>query len=242
MKIYVINLERSHERRERMIKALTDAGLEYEIFPAVDGSKDFEELEHYNDKKRRFLRSRPLTRGELAAFASHHRLWKKCVELNEPIIIFEDDAVLLSEFPEAINIAEQHIEKYGCLRFYGHRGGKLKTIETLNDGYRIDFSRKGVLVSVAYMLTPDAAAKFLAHSDEWIFGQDVYMNLSFIHGVGCFILKPHSIDHTWEDTTIYGRTGHKKKIFSKLVKELHVASIRLRSRLFEYKMLKNFRS
>ncbi|SIO14552.1 glycosyltransferase family 25 protein [Halodesulfovibrio marinisediminis] len=242
MKIYVINLERSHERRERMIKALTDAGLEYEIFPAVDGSKNFEELEHYNDKKRRFLRSRPLTRGELAAFASHHRLWKKCVELNEPIIIFEDDAVLLPEFPEAIKIAEQHIEKYGCLRFYGHRGGEHKTLEILDGGFRIDFSRKGVLGSVAYMLSPDAASKFLSHSTEWIFGQDIYMNLSYLHKVGCFMLKPYSIDHSWEDTTIHGRSGHKKKLVSKIIKELHVASIRIRSSIFEYKMLKNFRS
>lgn len=242
MKIFVINLERSHTRRERMIKNLSESGLEYEIFPAVDGSKEFKELAHYNDKKRRFLRIRPLTRGEIAAFASHYRLWKKCVELNEPIIIFEDDAELLPTFTKAIKLAEKQIQKYGCIRFYGHRGGEHKTIETFDDDFRMDFSRKGVLGSVAYMLSPEAASNFLAHSDEWIFGQDIYMNLSYLHNVGCFMLKPYSIDHSWEDTTIHGRSGHKKNLISKIVKELHVASIRIRSRIFEYNILKKLRS
>jgi len=32
--------------------------------------------------------------GVKGCFYSHYRLWKKCVELNEPIIIWEDDIVL----------------------------------------------------------------------------------------------------------------------------------------------------
>jgi GR25 family glycosyltransferase involved in LPS biosynthesis len=31
--------------------------------------------------------------GVLGCFYSHYRLWEKCVELNEPIMIFEDDVV-----------------------------------------------------------------------------------------------------------------------------------------------------
>lgn len=32
--------------------------------------------------------------GVKGCFYSHYRLWKKCVELNEPIIIWEDDIIL----------------------------------------------------------------------------------------------------------------------------------------------------
>lgn len=35
-----------------------------------------------------------LTIGEQGCFYSHYRLWQKCVELDEPIIIWEDDIVL----------------------------------------------------------------------------------------------------------------------------------------------------
>lgn len=34
------------------------------------------------------------TPGVKGCFYSHYRLWKKCVELNEPIVIWEDDIVL----------------------------------------------------------------------------------------------------------------------------------------------------
>ena len=36
--------------------------------------------------------------GVKGCFYSHYRLWKKCVELNEPIIIWEDDIVIRREF------------------------------------------------------------------------------------------------------------------------------------------------
>lgn len=36
--------------------------------------------------------------GVKGCFYSHFRLWKKCVELNEPIIIWEDDIVLVRKF------------------------------------------------------------------------------------------------------------------------------------------------
>jgi GR25 family glycosyltransferase involved in LPS biosynthesis len=36
--------------------------------------------------------------GVKGCFNSHYRLWEKCVELNEPIIIWEDDIILSREF------------------------------------------------------------------------------------------------------------------------------------------------
>jgi GR25 family glycosyltransferase involved in LPS biosynthesis len=36
--------------------------------------------------------------GVKGCFYSHYRLWQKCVELNEPIIIWEDDIVLRRPF------------------------------------------------------------------------------------------------------------------------------------------------
>jgi GR25 family glycosyltransferase involved in LPS biosynthesis len=36
--------------------------------------------------------------GVKGCFYSHYRLWKKCVELNEPIVIWEDDIVLVRKY------------------------------------------------------------------------------------------------------------------------------------------------
>jgi GR25 family glycosyltransferase involved in LPS biosynthesis len=38
--------------------------------------------------------------GVKGCFYSHYRLWKKCVELNEAIMIFEDDIVVLNKYKE----------------------------------------------------------------------------------------------------------------------------------------------
>lgn len=241
MKIYVINLERSADRREVISKQLQDANVSFEIFNAVDGSKDFDDQWRYNDKKRRFLRIRPLSTGEIACFASHYQLWKKCVELNEPIVVIEDDALPLPNISQSLNTATKLMEKYGCLRLFGHRGGKHRTIETLQDNYRIDFSRKGTLGSVAYALTPEAAQRFIAHGEEWLFGPDVYMNLSYKHGVGCFLLKPYCFSHAGEETTISDKKKHKKKLLNKAIKELHVGYIRIHSFLFDLSVKRRFK-
>jgi len=41
-----------------------------------------------------------MTPGVRGCFYSHYRLWKKCAELNEPIIIWEDDIVLSRPYHE----------------------------------------------------------------------------------------------------------------------------------------------
>lgn len=38
------------------------------------------------------------TPGVMGCFDSHYRLWKKCVELDEPILIWEDDIILSRTF------------------------------------------------------------------------------------------------------------------------------------------------
>lgn len=39
-----------------------------------------------------------MTPGVKGCFYSHYNLWKKCIELDEPILIFEDDIVLTRPF------------------------------------------------------------------------------------------------------------------------------------------------
>jgi glycosyl transferase family 25 len=55
-----------------------------------DGFPTIEEAEKYEYKS-----SYPGVKG---CFYSHYRLWQKCVELNEPIIIWEDDVILKRPF------------------------------------------------------------------------------------------------------------------------------------------------
>ena len=64
-----------------------------------------------------------LTVGEQGCFYSHYRLWQKCVELNEPITIWEDDIVLSRpyqpvEWDDVLVLALGHPSKTEKYRHY----------------------------------------------------------------------------------------------------------------------------
>lgn len=63
------------------------------------------------------------TIGEKGCFDSHYRLWKKCVKLDEPILIFEDDVILVRPFinikwEDVLSIAFSHRKKMSKYKHY----------------------------------------------------------------------------------------------------------------------------
>lgn len=56
------------------------------------------------------------TPGIIGCFDSHYRLWQKCVEIGEPILIFEDDVILVRpfipvEWVDVLSVAFSHYKK-----------------------------------------------------------------------------------------------------------------------------------
>jgi glycosyl transferase family 25 len=56
------------------------------------------------------------TPGEKGCFDSHYTLWKKCIELDEPILIFEDDATVIRKFipvawKDILSVVSSHHKK-----------------------------------------------------------------------------------------------------------------------------------
>ena len=81
-------------------RIIDDADLKRLIRPRV--YKEFKERYHYDIVERQLIGenhigkfSRP---GVVGCFYSHYALWKKCVDLNEPIMIFEDDVKFFREW------------------------------------------------------------------------------------------------------------------------------------------------
>ncbi|XP_065085939.1 glycosyltransferase 25 family member [Ochlerotatus camptorhynchus] len=95
--IYMINLERRPERRNKMFNNFNELGLDVDFFPAVDGRQlNDEKLQKIGIK---FLsgyadpyHNRPMTMGEIGCFLSHYYIWEKMVTLNQQeVLILEDD-------------------------------------------------------------------------------------------------------------------------------------------------------
>lgn len=61
--------------------------------------------------------------GEMGCFDSHYRLWQKCIELNEPILIFEDDVELIRpyiavDWDDVLSVAFSHTKKMPKYQHY----------------------------------------------------------------------------------------------------------------------------
>jgi glycosyl transferase family 25 len=95
VKIFVINLERSEERRMVIESKLTALDLSFEIFPAVDGANIPDEVMqqvHQNGRKFREMYGQDMGRGEAGAAFSHRGVYKKILQQGLPAaIVLEDD-------------------------------------------------------------------------------------------------------------------------------------------------------
>ena len=105
MKIFIVNLKRAKERRKLMQEQFDrmsneeKKGFEIIFFDAID-AKAGEHLRfsQYSKIASLLFRGKEMSDGERACFASHYSLWQKCVELNEPIVVLEDDVLFLKNF------------------------------------------------------------------------------------------------------------------------------------------------
>ncbi|XP_027469517.1 procollagen galactosyltransferase 2 [Zalophus californianus] len=106
--IFMINLKRRKDRRDRMLRTLYEQEIEVKIVEAVDGKAlntsqlkalNIEMLPGYRDP----YSSRPLTRGEIGCFLSHYSVWKEVIDRElEKTLVIEDDVRFEHQFKKKL--------------------------------------------------------------------------------------------------------------------------------------------
>jgi hypothetical protein len=110
MKIRIISLPQREDRRKAFVENNGKflEGHDWEFMPGVEGHKltypqikdiGFDTCKTWRDP----ILNRTLTRGEVGCFLSHWKLWEYCDEVKEPVLILEDDTILLGS-PEDSDI------------------------------------------------------------------------------------------------------------------------------------------
>ncbi len=115
--VLLINLDRSERRRLMMEQRLSDLGLSYIRFPAVDGASEWTTLCTSVDIPI-FQRNvgRDVLKGEIGCYHSHLRAWQKFLDSDrETLLVLEDDVVFGPDFLNAINVALEHKDKWDIL-------------------------------------------------------------------------------------------------------------------------------
>lgn len=113
-KIYMINLVRRPERRQKMELSFAEVGLIVDDFPAVDGNElndklleeiGIKSLVGYADP----YHNRPMTTGEIGCFLSHYYIWQTMVDHQlQEVLILEDDIRFEPYFVErATNLIQE---------------------------------------------------------------------------------------------------------------------------------------
>jgi glycosyl transferase family 25 len=220
IEIYIISLKDSTGRRVNIEEQFRVMGINFLWFDAVDGRKQQHPLfERYNEAKRMLYRGKNMVGGQLGCFASHFLLWEKCVELNKPIIILEDDARLQEQsFLEFIACANNLPDRYGCVRLFTNQSKnyRLQVVEKFNNFSLAKFS-KGHMRTTGYYITPWAAKKFIEGADEWVFPVDIYMDRFWANHVECYGILPVCLEDDQSFDTEINYTHIKKYSFCKKI-------------------------
>uniref|UniRef100_A0A8C0ZKK8 Cerebral endothelial cell adhesion molecule n=2 Tax=Cyanistes caeruleus TaxID=156563 RepID=A0A8C0ZKK8_CYACU len=115
--IFLINLVRRPDRRQRMLASLQELEIVPRVVDAVDGSTlnssdikvlGVDLLPGYYDP----FSGRTLTKGEVGCFLSHYNIWKEIVSRRlERSVVFEDDVRFEAAFPARLQRLMEELER-----------------------------------------------------------------------------------------------------------------------------------
>jgi glycosyl transferase family 25 len=173
MKSFIIHLSKipnSLNSAVQLMQWLKEHNMEVELFEGTYGNDAVKLIENENRKfsaesfcyeedplRWEHKSARP---GVLGCFYSHYRLWQKCVDLNEPIIIFEDDVILYRNF---ISVEWDEILILSLCTEWSNRSEKYFYLldENKDKATALEFLDFCVPGTSGYAIKPDAARKLL---------------------------------------------------------------------------------
>lgn len=218
--IYVIHIESAKNRADLMQNQFNKLKIDFNFFPAVNAKEapNHPLFSHYNAKKHFYRKGRNLSLGELGCFASHYSLWQKCVELNTPIIVLEDDVLILDHFKSFYHHADQFVAKYSFLWLHkNYRDDKKVIIDTIANLSVAKFYRD-YFCAMGYLITPTAAKQLLKYCEEWIYPVDDQMARFYENKIENLALYPPCVDRTENMGTCIGDERWEKQHRSLLLK------------------------
>lgn len=205
-KIFVINLERSNDRRLFMEKQLSTLNLDYKIIKATDGKTlTKHEKKMFNAFKSFKNMGRELHPNEKGCYLSHYYIWKRMIsEKIDEAIIFEDDITISQDFKKIIQTRNSwlpsnwKILNFAWDTFGDYNFNKKKEIKDLEHYSLIEFSaRQYVMRTGCYMLSLESAKTLVSKSYPISYVIDTLTGTYDIHKLKIYGILPR-IAH-WDD-------------------------------------------
>ncbi|MPW37520.1 glycosyltransferase family 25 protein [Vibrio sp. B1Z05] len=195
MKTFVISLKNS-PRRERVKTLLGETNLKYQFFDAISTKSSIFHMHNRANPTKTFWRKGFILKDtEIACFASHYLLWQRCIALDEPIVIFEDNFELIEGAVLHTENAFSHINKYGYIKLSTteniNKPPIFHKIEDIDDLVGIGYYNQETAGTTAYIISPKVAKSLIDGASEFIDPVDNYMEKPWLHGVQTFAVFPN---------------------------------------------------
>lgn len=202
MKAYVItitDLDLSVKTAQRCIESARNVGINVELFTAITPKDDLEKLCNAEKIDRRLFNSK-YSRKEntTACFLSHYFLWRRCIELNETLLILEHDAVFISP-----------LENFSFDKLVSIGKPSFGTYNTPTRGLGPLVSKDFLPGAHAYLLKPEGAMALIKQASQRAAPADVFMNKNDFPWIQEYYPWPVEVQDTF--TTVQKEEGCKAK-------------------------------
>lgn len=178
--IFVINLDGSTKRLEKVESELAKYDVSFERIAAVDGRLMSDEAlhEHYCPQKNAADYYKALTPGEIGCYLSHRKAWATIIERDlAAAIVLEDDFLLLHPISDVVHFAKSGTAfDYVKLSDHPNRPRKTTPLQLVGQSELVSFD-KAPARTCAQLVSAQGARKLLAHSEK--FGRPVDIDLQY---------------------------------------------------------------
>ncbi len=196
MKIIVVNLERSRDRRQRITTSLESLGLDYQLHTAVDGKNLPEEYDHLIDRKGSHRDGMPIRMGSIANWISQRQVFQDLVDNGPDVItVLEDDAVLTPELPSVLHSLESRSSAFEIVFLHFGPDRPFMPFHNLPSGHRLGCVRWSHFGTQGYTITRKAASVFLQRYLLVRTGIDRALAAYWRHGLRTYCVRPPVVSH-----------------------------------------------
>lgn len=215
--VFVINLERSINRRADMAQRLAELCLDYTWFQAVDGKANWHSLAP-SVMVSAFERNtgRAVMPGEIGTYHSHLGVWQAFLKTDKQVaLVLEDDVVFHPDFLSALDQAILAIDQWDFLKL-----NKIRAKHPVLQGHIGQYALNAYVGPAtglgAYLITRDLAARLMSNMLPITRPIDHELDRIFVHKFRHFGLEPFpSHVDDGNQSTITGSNFSEVKKFAK---------------------------
>jgi glycosyl transferase, family 25 len=206
----LINLDRSKDRLAKTGSKLTELGIDWERFPAVDGWARQSEIASYVDEKSfRQRHGKPPVPGEVGCYLSHiHAMQHFLNTSREYALILEDDIVLSTDLSEVVSQLIAHPHRWDMVRLSGmHSGTPLKLLRLDQTPYSIAVSTTSYTGSSCYLVNKKAARTMVEALLPMRLPYDLAYERAWETGLKVRMVTPAPCGHSFDMGSVIHQAG-----------------------------------